>query len=100
MRENRPDKPQGVGSGLRSRPCVGENPGRGFVEDRGARCYKPLVSRGAGADLKSETTVCAGAVRRRIERLSLIAMATVFELVLFVLDAAFPKPVPWIKVGL
>ncbi|HUU26640.1 MAG TPA: Gx transporter family protein [archaeon] len=50
--------------------------------------------------MKSETTVCAGAVRRRIERLSLIAMATVFELVLFVLDAAFPKPVPWIKVGL
>jgi len=41
-----------------------------------------------------------GALRTRIEILSLVAMATVFELVLFVLDSALPKPVPWIKVGL
>ena len=40
------------------------------------------------------------AVRRRIENLSLVVMATVFELVLFVLDAALPKPIPWIKIGL
>lgn len=40
------------------------------------------------------------AVRRRTEGLSLVAMATVFELVLFVLDALIPKPVPWIKIGL
>ena len=39
-------------------------------------------------------------VRARIESLSLIAAATVFELVLFVLDAAIPKPIPWIKIGL
>ena len=39
-------------------------------------------------------------VRRRTEVLSLVAMATVFELVLFVLDALIPKPVPWIKLGL
>ena len=39
-------------------------------------------------------------VRERIERLSLIAAATAFELVLFVLDAAIPKPIPWIKIGL
>lgn len=39
-------------------------------------------------------------VRARIERLSLIAAATVFELVLFVLDSAIPKPIPWIKIGL
>ncbi len=39
-------------------------------------------------------------VRRRIEALSLVAMATVFELVLFALDSAIPKPVPWMKVGL
>jgi len=39
-------------------------------------------------------------VRRRTEALSLVAMATVFELVLFVLDALIPKPVPWIKLGL
>jgi heptaprenyl diphosphate synthase len=40
------------------------------------------------------------AVRRRTEVLSLVAMATVFELVLFVLDAMIPKPIPWIKLGL
>lgn len=39
-------------------------------------------------------------VRRRTEMLSLVAMATVFELVLFVLDSAIPRPVPWIKMGL
>ena len=39
-------------------------------------------------------------VRHRTESLSLVAMATVFELALFVLDALIPKPVPWIKIGL
>lgn len=39
-------------------------------------------------------------VRDRIERLSLIAAATVFEIVLFALDSAIPKPIPWIKIGL
>ena len=39
-------------------------------------------------------------VRYRIEKLSLVAVATVFELVLFVLDSAIPKPIPWIKIGL
>ncbi len=39
-------------------------------------------------------------VRERIERLSLIAAATAFELVLFVLDSALPRPIPWIKIGL
>ncbi|MBW7998337.1 MAG: Gx transporter family protein [Candidatus Glassbacteria bacterium] len=39
-------------------------------------------------------------VRRRIERLSLIAAATVFEIILFTLDSAIPKPIPWIKIGL
>ena len=32
--------------------------------------------------------------------LALVALATVFELVLFVMDSAIPKPVPWIKLGL
>jgi uncharacterized membrane protein len=32
--------------------------------------------------------------------LALVALATVFELVLFVLDSSIPKPVPWIKLGL
>ncbi|MEA1996672.1 MAG: Gx transporter family protein [Gemmatimonadota bacterium] len=50
--------------------------------------------------MEPQREVSPGDVRRRIELLSLVAMATVFELVLFVLDAAFPKPVPWIKVGL
>ena len=40
------------------------------------------------------------AIRRRTEILALVALATVFELVLFVLDSAIPKPVPWIKLGL
>ena len=39
-------------------------------------------------------------IRKRIEGLSLVALATAFELVLFVLDAMVPKPIPWIKVGL
>ncbi|MBN2289924.1 MAG: Gx transporter family protein [Candidatus Glassbacteria bacterium] len=39
-------------------------------------------------------------IRRRTEMLALVALATVFELVLFVLDSAIPKPVPWIKLGL
>jgi len=39
-------------------------------------------------------------IRRRTRMLSLAALATVFELVLFVLDSAIPKPVPWIKLGL
>ena len=39
-------------------------------------------------------------IRERIERLSLIAAATVFEIVLFALDSAIPKPIPWIKIGL
>ena len=42
----------------------------------------------------------AAEVRQRIEKLSLVATATVFELILFVLDSAIPKPIPWIKVGL
>jgi len=47
--------------------------------------------------MKVET---AAEVRRRIETLSLVATATVFELILFALDSAIPKPIPWIKVGL
>ncbi|MFC1544556.1 Gx transporter family protein [Gemmatimonadota bacterium] len=51
-------------------------------------------------ELISAGTQSPEEVRKRIERLSLIAAATVFELVLFVLDSAIPKPIPWIKIGL
>ncbi|GAI57027.1 unnamed protein product, partial [marine sediment metagenome] len=50
--------------------------------------------------MKSGLEKRAEDVRGRVEKLSLVAMATVFELVLFVLDSAIPKPIPWIKIGL
>ena len=50
--------------------------------------------------MKSGSEKRAEDVRGRVEKLSLVAMATVFELVLFVLDSAIPKPIPWIKIGL
>ncbi len=50
--------------------------------------------------MKSGLEERAENVRSRVEKLSLVALATVFELVLFVLDSAIPKPIPWIKIGL
>ena len=50
--------------------------------------------------MKSRSEERAEDVRVRVEKLSLVAVATVFELVLFVLDSAIPKPIPWIKIGL
>ncbi|OGF97658.1 MAG: hypothetical protein A3F83_08615 [Candidatus Glassbacteria bacterium RIFCSPLOWO2_12_FULL_58_11] len=50
--------------------------------------------------MEASLTISPGEIRLRVEKLSLVAMATVFELVLFVLDSAIPKPIPWIKVGL